>query len=93
MRFGKILITSLLVPALISPAFAAGQPVRPTVKAVVAAPKQDRSLVVRSSSRAGAQVKGTNALMGLPLLLIVAGAVATAVAVAVVVDKGSSPGS
>lgn len=96
MKLVKILITGLLVPALASPALATA--VRPSIKPVVAPPaKQDRSLVVRSSARAGAELEDSNSLIGLPLLFIVGGlAAAAVVAVAVsaaIEDEPASPGS
>lgn len=93
MTIKKIFVMSLLMPALVSPAFAAGErAVRPTIKVVSEAPAaQNRSLTVRSSSRAGAELQSPNALIGLPLLLLAAGAAAVATAVVVATAGKSSP--
>jgi hypothetical protein len=94
MTIKKILVMGLLVPALVSPAFAAGErAVRPAVKVVSEAPAaQNRSLTVRSSTRTGAELESSNALIGLPLLFLLAGAAAVAAAVAVAASgQASSP--
>lgn len=97
MKFGKIVVASLLVPALVSPAFAAGdRAVRPSIKAVSAAPTVDRALTIRRSTRAGADTEAENQLFlaGLPLLALVAITVAViAVAAVALDDEPSSPGS
>lgn len=97
MRIGKILFTGLVAVSMASPALAAGErAVRPSVKAVSAAPDaQQRSLTVRQSARAGAKVEGENQLFlaAFPLLALAAAAVVAVVVTAVVVadDDEASP--
>lgn len=93
----NILVATLVVPALLTPTMASAErTVRPSVKTVAPAQvAQSRSLVVRSSKRAGADLEASNSMfLGLPLLLLAVGAAVVAVAaVAAASDGGSSPGS
>lgn len=97
MKLVKLLFAAVLVPALVAPSVSAAA-VRPAVKPVLAPAKQDRSLVTRSSARAGAKLEQENnvflAALG-PLLIAasVVAAIAVAAAVAAIVDDGEvSPG-
>lgn len=95
MSIVKVLAAGILVSSLITPAIAASdRPVRPSVKAATKVVAHDRSLVVRNSARAGAEMESSNSLIGLPLLALLGSVAAVAVvATAVAVATNNEPAS
>ena len=91
MRLAKIVLTGLIAGSLVTPAFAAGEAVRPKVKAVsTAAARQNLALAARVAP-AREKVTAESTLIGLPLLALLGALVAVAAVVVVATDNGSSP--